>query len=50
VRIGRKLAYKITDLDAFLKAEMEGEPDATLAHESRPAEPRVSRKPARAAA
>jgi predicted DNA-binding transcriptional regulator AlpA len=49
-RIGRKLAYKITELDAFLQAEMNGEPDPARVHESRPPEPRVSRKPARVAA
>ncbi|MFF3928162.1 helix-turn-helix transcriptional regulator [Streptomyces hirsutus] len=50
VRIGRKLAYKISELDAFLQEEMNAEPDPARAHESRPAEPRVSHKPARAAA
>lgn len=48
--IGRKLAYKITELDAWLRAEMESEPDADRAHESRPPEPRLSRKPAHASA
>ncbi|MFJ8594807.1 helix-turn-helix transcriptional regulator [Streptomyces sp. NPDC093598] len=50
VRIGRKLAYKITELDEFLQTEIDGEPDTGRAHESRPPEPRMSRKPARAAA
>lgn len=49
-RIGRKLAYKISELDEFLNAEMDAEPDQDRVHESRPPEPRLSRKPARAAA
>lgn len=49
-RIGRKLAYKISELDAWLRTEMEIRPDADRAHESRPPEPRITRKPARAAA
>jgi len=50
-RIGRRLAYKITDLDEFLTAEIEGETDQDRVHESRPAEPRtIRRKPARAVA
>ncbi|MFJ4808555.1 helix-turn-helix transcriptional regulator [Streptomyces longwoodensis] len=49
--IGRKLAYSIDELDAWLKAEMEGGPDEGRARESRPPEPRISRrKPAPAAA
>lgn len=49
--IGRKLAYSIEELDAWLDAEMNDTPDADRAHESRPAEPRISRrKPATVAA
>ncbi|MGW1135300.1 helix-turn-helix transcriptional regulator [Streptomyces griseoluteus] len=49
--IGRKLAYSIEELDAWLKAEMNAEPDADRVRDSRPAEPRISRrKPATAAA
>jgi len=49
--IGRKLAYSIDELDAWLKAEMDDTPDTGRAHDSRPAEPRIARrKPARAAA
>jgi predicted DNA-binding transcriptional regulator AlpA len=48
--IGRKLAYKITELDAWFKAETGADPDPDRARESRPAEPRISRQPARAAA
>ncbi|MER5584051.1 helix-turn-helix domain-containing protein [Streptomyces asoensis] len=48
--IGRKLAYSIAELDAWLKAELEGEPDKGRAHESRPAEPRTSRRKAPVAA
>ena len=40
--IGRKLAYSIKELDAWLKAEMEGEPDPARAHDARPPEPRLS--------
>ncbi|MYU20757.1 helix-turn-helix domain-containing protein [Streptomyces sp. SID8352] len=47
--IGRKLAWPIEDLDAWLDAEMNPKPDADRAHESRPAEPRV-RRGSRAAA
>lgn len=49
-RIGRKLAYSIAELDAWLAAELDADPSAARAHESRPAEPRTSRKPARVAA
>jgi predicted DNA-binding transcriptional regulator AlpA len=49
-RIGRKLAYKVTELDEFLQAELNGEHNAAAEHDSRPPEPRVSRRPARAAA
>ena len=50
-RIGRKLAYKISELDEFLQAELNAEPAQERVSESRPAEPRIShRKPARAAA
>ena len=49
-RIGRKLAYKISELDEFLQTELDSEPDDERIHESRPPEPRMSRKPARAAA
>jgi predicted DNA-binding transcriptional regulator AlpA len=48
--IGRKLAYSIAELDAWLKAEMQGEPDETRAHESRLPEPRASRRKAPVAA
>lgn len=49
--IGRKLAYSIEELDAWLKAEMDDTPTAGQARESRPAEPRISRRqPTRAAA
>ncbi|MEV8548380.1 helix-turn-helix domain-containing protein [Streptomyces glaucescens] len=50
VRIGRKLAYRISELDEFLQSEINGQPNEDRAHESRPPEPRVSRRPARAAA
>lgn len=49
-KIGRKLAYSIEELDAWLAAELDGTPDPARVHESRPPEPRVSRRPARAAA
>lgn len=49
-RVGRKLAYSIHELDAWLKAEMDGEPDPERTRESRPAEPCQSRKPVRSAA
>ncbi|MEU1919292.1 helix-turn-helix transcriptional regulator [Streptomyces albogriseolus] len=49
-RIGRKLAYSIEELDAWLAAELDADPSTGRAHESRPAEPRTSRKPARVAA
>jgi predicted DNA-binding transcriptional regulator AlpA len=42
--IGRKLAYSIDELDAWLKAEMERAPDEARAHESRPPEPLTSRR------
>lgn len=42
--IGRKLAYPIDELDAWLKAEMESGPDEDRVHESRPPEPRASRR------
>lgn len=51
--IGRFIAYKIVDLDAYLEGQYQAAvaPDESRAHESRPAEPRIShRKPARAAA
>ena len=48
--IGRKLAYSIEELDAWLKAEMNDEPTPDRIRDSRPPEPRISRKPARAAA
>ncbi|WP_322500855.1 helix-turn-helix domain-containing protein [Streptomyces rochei] len=49
-RIGRKLAYKISELDEFLANQLNAEPDPDRTHESRPAEPRTTRRPARAAA
>ncbi|MFD5294722.1 helix-turn-helix transcriptional regulator [Streptomyces mutabilis] len=49
-RIGRKLAYSIDELDAWLAAELDAEPDPARVQESRPPEPRASRRPARAAA
>lgn len=49
-RIGRKLAYSIAVLDAWLKAEMETEADADRADESRPPEPRLGRRQVSAAA
>jgi hypothetical protein len=50
---GRKLAYRIDEIDAWLKEQDAAEDTAkkTAAHESRPAEPRIARRrPARAAA
>jgi hypothetical protein len=51
-KVGRYVAYKIADLDAYLDGQYQAAiaPSADRIHESRPAEPRVSRKPARAAA
>jgi hypothetical protein len=47
VSIGRKLAYPIDELNAWLKAELNPEPDAERERDSRPPEPRIT-KPARA--
>lgn len=43
VPIGRKLAYKISELDEFLQAEMNGETDPEAEYNSRPPEPRLAR-------
>lgn len=50
-KVGRYVAYKIADLDAYLEAQYQAAvtPDPRRAHDSRPPEPRISRKPARAA-
>jgi hypothetical protein len=45
-----RLAYSIAEIEAFNKAELEAPQPAARVHESRPPEPRISRKPARAAA
>lgn len=46
-----RLAYSIAAIEAFNKAELDAPgPDASRVHESRPPEPRLTRKPARAAA
>jgi hypothetical protein len=51
-KVGRYVTYKIADLDAYLDGQYRAAitPDAERDHESRPAEPRISRRPARAAA
>lgn len=52
-KVGRFVAYTIADLDAYLERQYQAaiRPDSIRAHDSRPAEPRVSRRqPARAAA
>lgn len=53
-KVGRFVAYKIADLDAYLDGQYQAAlvPDADRLHESRPAEARTSRRrqPARAAA
>lgn len=51
-KVGGYVAYKIADLDAYIERQYQAAitPHASRVHESRPAEPRVSRKPARAAA
>ncbi|MET9813217.1 helix-turn-helix domain-containing protein [Streptomyces sp. NPDC006355] len=51
-KVGGYVAYKIADLDAYLHGQYQAAvaPDEARAHESRPPEPRISRKPARAAA
>ncbi|RRQ81505.1 helix-turn-helix domain-containing protein [Streptomyces griseofuscus] len=51
-KVGRYVAYKVTDLDAYLDRQYQAAltPDASRAHDCRPAEPRISRRPARAAA
>jgi hypothetical protein len=51
-KVGRYVAYKIADLDAYLDGQYQAAvaPDPVRVHESRPPEPRMSRKPARAAA
>ncbi|NED31018.1 helix-turn-helix domain-containing protein [Streptomyces sp. SID8499] len=51
--VGRFVAYKISDLDAYLDRQYQAAlaPTAGRVHESRPAEPRRTRRqPARAAA
>lgn len=40
--VGRKLAWSIEELDAWLRAEMNDEPNEERAHESRPPEPRLA--------
>ncbi|WP_411078467.1 helix-turn-helix transcriptional regulator [Streptomyces sp. cmx-10-25] len=49
---GRKLAYAIDEIDAWLKAQDDAEVAAKqqAARESRPPEPRTTRRPARAIA
>ncbi|WP_369274455.1 helix-turn-helix domain-containing protein [Streptomyces sp. R11] len=51
-KVGRYVAYKVADLDAYLDRQYQAAvtPDAGRIHDSRPPEPRISRKPARAAA
>lgn len=51
-KLGRYVAYKVADLDAYLDGQYQAAvtPDADRIHESRPPEPRLSRRPARAAA
>ncbi|MFI6854552.1 helix-turn-helix transcriptional regulator [Streptomyces sp. NPDC050416] len=51
-KVGRYVAYKVADLDAYLDGQYRAatEPNQARVHESRPPEPRMSRKPARAAA
>jgi transposase-like protein len=50
-KVGGYVAYRIADLDAYLEAQYQAAvtPEATRVHESRPPEPRLSRKPARPA-
>jgi hypothetical protein len=49
--IGRFVAFRIADLDAYLEGRYQAAmtPDPEREEEARPAEPRVSRKPARVA-
>jgi hypothetical protein len=51
-KVGGYVAYKIADLDAYLDAQYQAAiaPDPEREQESRPAEPRVPRQQARAAA
>lgn len=51
-KVGRYVAYKVTDLDAYLEHQYQAAlvPTAERLRESRPAEPRATRRPARAAA
>ncbi|OUD03373.1 helix-turn-helix domain-containing protein [Streptomyces swartbergensis] len=51
-KVGRYVAYKVDDLDAYLNRQYQAAltPAASRVYESRPPEPRLSRKPARAAA
>lgn len=51
-KVGGYIAYKIADLDAYIDGQYEAAiaPSSERTRESRPAEPRVSRRPARAAA
>jgi predicted DNA-binding transcriptional regulator AlpA len=44
VPIGRKLAYPLKELNAWIEAEMNPEPDTEAEHDARPPEPRVSRR------
>lgn len=48
--VGRKLAYPIAGLDAWLDEQRNPAPDVSGAHDSRPPEPRISCTPARAVA
>jgi hypothetical protein len=46
----RRLAYRIADIDAYLAERGQQDITPQRLHESRPPEPRMSRRPARAAA
>lgn len=50
--VGRYVAFRIADLDAYLESQYQAAiaPDPARVHDSRPQQPRLSRKPARAAA
>lgn len=52
VDIGRKAAWRIADIEAWLEEQANPEPDLERQHDSRPPEHRLAprRKPARAAA
>lgn len=51
-KVGRYVAYRIADLDDYLESQYQAAlaPDPVRQHDSRTAEPRITRKPARAAA